>query len=121
MPKERKLAIAQKALYTILVLAVIGNIVLFYFFYKTYSPKPIAAQLRLVAWNVESGDNDPELIAEQMKYFSDYDVVGLNEVKSKNVDKYAKALGPQFQSFTSKTGGADRLASIAYSKWFGSV
>lgn len=112
LSREEQLVLAEKGLYAFIVLGLIGNIVLFYFIYKSFSAKPHTNQLRLVAWNVESGGNDPNLIAEQIKYFSDYDVIGLNEVNSKNVEKYVKALGPQFQSFTSKTGGADRLAIL---------
>ena len=37
--------------------------------------------LKLVAWNIESGGNDPKVIAEQLKDFSDHHVVALNEVK----------------------------------------
>ena len=36
----------------------------------------------------------------------------MNEVNFRSVNKYANALGPQFQSFVSKTGGGIRLAIL---------
>lgn len=99
-------------MYAIIAIGVAGNIFLFKAFYQEVPDAVANSQLKLAAWNVESGGNDPELIAQQIKYFADYDVIGLNEVNSKNVDKYTIALGPQFQSFVSKTGRADRLAIL---------
>ena len=97
-------------MYTIIVFGLVGNFFLYKAFYRAVAGSKANSNLKLAAWNVQSGGNDPEVIAEQIKYFAGYDVIGLNEVNSKNVAKYADALGPQFQSFTSKTGGADRLA-----------
>lgn len=68
--------------------------------------------LNIVAWNVESGGNDPAVIAQQMQDFSGADVVALNEVNSRNVPVYAAALGKQYQAFVSETGRADRLAIL---------
>ena len=67
-------------------------------------------ELRLVAWNIESGGNDPQVIASQLSDFSDYDVVALNEVRMANIKTYMKAMGSNFDSFVSSTGRSDRLA-----------
>ena len=99
-------------MYAIIVFGLVGNFFLFKAFYKSVSESEANSNLKLAAWNVQSGDNDPDVIADQIKYFADYDLIGLNEVNSKNVDAYAKALGPQFQTFMSKTGGANRLAIL---------
>ena len=109
---------AKKIIFSVLAVCWIGCLVLFYFLYNSALATPEAeraagqARMKLAAWNVQSGENDPDVIAEQIKYFADYDVIGLNEVNSKNVDKYAEALGPQFQSFVSKTGRGIRLAIL---------
>ena len=65
--------------------------------------------LKLVAWNIESGDNDPKVIAEQLKDFSDHHVMALNEVNQKNIETYVAALGNKFGFYNSNTGGGDRL------------
>lgn len=50
-----------------------------------------ADELRVLAWNVESGPpraedpsegSDPETIADQLKQLADYDLVGLSEVRT---------------------------------------
>ena len=99
-------------MYAIIVFGLVGNFFLFKAFYKSVAGTKANSNLKLAAWNVQSGGNDPDVIAEQIKYFADYDVIGLNEVNSKNVDKYTIALGPQFQSFTSETFRANRLAIL---------
>ena len=67
-------------------------------------------QLRLVAWNIESGGSDPHVIAEQLKDFRDYQVIALNEVAVAGIEIYKNALGSKFESFVSVTGANDRLA-----------
>ncbi len=67
-------------------------------------------QLRLVAWNIESGGSDPHVIAEQLQIFKDYHVIALNEVAVAGIEIYKKALGSKFESFVSVTGANDRLA-----------
>ena len=78
----------------------------------------VKRQLNLVAWNVESGGNNPQVIAMQMQNFSGFDVVALNEVNSHNVEEYSDALGPHYQAFVSRTGRSDRLAIIFNSTRF---
>ena len=97
-------------MYAIIVLGLVANCFIFSALYGKFTESEV--RYKFVAWNVESGGNDPQLIAEQMILFADSDIVGLNEVNSKNVDLYSKALGPQFQRFVSKTGRADRLAIL---------
>ena len=65
--------------------------------------------IRILAWNVESGGNDPAVIAKQLSEFTEYDVVCLSEVSSDNFQRYADALGERFAPFKGDTGRADRL------------
>ena len=74
--------------------------------------------LNLVAWNVESGGNDPKVIAEQMREFAGCDAIALNEVNSRSVEDYTAALGSNYRAFVSRTGRADRLAIIYDSSRF---
>ncbi len=37
------------------------------------------AELRILAWNVESDGNDPDVIVRQLHDLSGYDIVGLTE------------------------------------------
>lgn len=62
-----------------------------------------------MAWNVESGGNNPNIIARQLAEFGDVDVYCLCEVHAKNFDKYANALPNGYVSIGSTTGGGDRL------------
>ena len=68
--------------------------------------------LNLVAWNVESGGNSPQIIAKQLQDFSGCDIVALNECGRKNVPFYNTALGANYQAFISQTGGADHLVIL---------
>jgi len=74
--------------------------------------------LNLVAWNVESGGNDPAVIAKQMNDFSGADVIALNEVGRRNVPLYAASLGNNYKAFVSETGRADHLAILFDAKRF---
>ena len=89
------------------------------------NPKPTSIEfkqesglLNLIAWNIESGGNDPAVIAEQMKDFAGADIVALNEVGRKNVPAYTAALGENYLAYLSETGGADHLAILFNSKRF---
>lgn len=70
------------------------------------------SKLRLLTWNVESGGNNPTIIAEQLKEFRHYDILGLCEVAPANSRRYTKALGDRFRSIISVTGRNDRLVLI---------
>ncbi len=51
------------------------------------SASPLAAEsLRLLAWNVESGGNNPETIASELRELSGYDIVGLSELRGLPAD-----------------------------------
>ena len=74
------------------------------------------AEIRFVAWNLESGGNDPDVIAEELGQLEDYDVYALSEVNQNNLPKYAQALHTakkrNYRAFHSVSGGHDRLAMI---------
>ena len=74
--------------------------------------------LNLVAWNLESGDNSPQLIAKQLKDFVGCDIVALNECGRKNVPAYNTALGANYQAFVSQTGRNDHLVILFDTKRF---
>ena len=65
--------------------------------------------ISVLAWNVESGGNDPLVIAQQLTELAGYDIYCLSEVAAENFDRYAAALGPKFQSVNGRTGRNDRL------------
>ncbi|KAA1258936.1 Endonuclease/Exonuclease/phosphatase family protein [Rubripirellula obstinata] len=82
-------------------------------------PEPIRCEpIQILAWNIESGGNDPEVIALQLKQFGPVDVFALSEVSPRSINKYAEALGPDYQSVVSRTGGADRLQILFRSDRF---
>jgi endonuclease/exonuclease/phosphatase family metal-dependent hydrolase len=88
--------------------------------------RSIRSELRLLAWNVESGDpsdydphngNAARTIARELFDLADYDVVGLSEVRVGHIPRFVAALtaggaGP-FRSIHSGTGNDDRLV-LAY-------
>jgi endonuclease/exonuclease/phosphatase family metal-dependent hydrolase len=65
--------------------------------------------VRFLAWNVESGGNDPAVISEQLATFQGYDVICLSEVSQRNFERYASALLNQYHEVHGDTGRADRL------------
>jgi hypothetical protein len=73
-------------------------------------------ELRILAWNVESGGNDPNVIVNQLHELSGYDIVGLTEVRASSIKKYVDALSASdntFLSINTATGGIDRII-LAY-------
>ena len=86
-----------------------------------------ATELRILAWNVESGDaserspsngNDPAVIAAELQELTGFDIVGLSEVGVENVARYVAALNAgnqaaEYLSVHSATGRDDRLV-LAY-------
>ena len=50
----------------------------------------LANRLAVLGWNVESGDNDPAVIAEQLKELAGYDIYMLCEVHPDNLPLYAQ-------------------------------
>jgi endonuclease/exonuclease/phosphatase family metal-dependent hydrolase len=79
-------------------------------------PQTSKAQLRFLTWNIESGGNDAQTIAEELRQLNDYDVYALSEVNHNNLPTYTTALqtsaNRKFRSFHSVSGGHDRLAFI---------
>ena len=82
----------------------------------------LAEELRILAWNVESGTprpddpsegSDPETIADQLEQLSDYDVVGLSEVRPSAAKQFVDALSAgandRSLSVSTATGMDDRL------------
>ncbi len=65
--------------------------------------------VRLLAWNVESGGNDPSTISKQLTDFQGYDVICLSEVAKQNLQRYASVLQNKYHEFHGVTGNADRL------------
>lgn len=70
---------------------------------------PVSGSLSILAWNVESGGNDPIAIASRLGEMRNHDVVCLNEVSPANFNRYSDALGSKFSSVESRTGRSDRL------------
>lgn len=72
--------------------------------------------LRLVAWNVESGGNDPNVIAKQLvSDLARYDIYGLTEVDPGNTRLYLKSLqtrSNRYRSIVTVTGGSDRMLLV---------
>ena len=68
--------------------------------------------ISILSWNIESGGNDPKVIAEQLSEFPKHDIYCLCEVRAENLDRYKNAVSEDFGSFNSKTGGNDRLQII---------
>ena len=93
---------------------------------KVDSQKPTVATqpvekttpLSILAWNLESGGNDPELIARQLSELGRYDIYCLCEVHAKNFKLYANALPTGFVSVNSTLGGGDRMQIIFDSNRF---
>lgn len=81
---------------------------------KSVAPTLIA----VLAWNIESGGNDPNVIARQLAAFNDYDLYCLSEVRARNFALYANALPTGFVSIISTMGGGDRLQILFNSNRF---
>ena len=76
---------------------------------------PIAVadtELRILSWNIESDRNSPKVIAEQLRAFSEYSIVTLQEVRSENELRYTAALGGTKESLISDFGENDRLMIV---------
>jgi endonuclease/exonuclease/phosphatase family metal-dependent hydrolase len=65
--------------------------------------------ITIIAWNVESGGSDPEVIARQLAEFTEADVIALSEVSHRAFQSFCDGAGEQFETVTSVTGGGDRL------------
>lgn len=76
------------------------------------------SSISILAWNVESGGSDPQIIAQQLEEFRSEDVVCLSEVDPRNFDLFKSAMGPTFAAINGRTGRADSLQILYNSKKF---
>lgn len=75
-----------------------------------------ADELRMVAWNVESGGIVRSKIGEQLRQFEGVDLWVLSEVQAVNADFFIANTGEgetgSFTGLIGTTGGADRLLIV---------
>jgi len=80
---------------------------------STLSPEDDPNALTVVAWNVKSGEADPEVIADHMSELTGVDLWGLAEVNGpRDQAVFETAAGSNFTSVISQSGGGDRLLAI---------
>lgn len=75
----------------------------------------LADELRLLTWNVESGGNNPDVIADQLAQLAPYDIFGLTEVHPDNTLRYTRAIQKApgtYRHIVSSTGNEDRLMLV---------
>lgn len=81
----------------------------------------VVADLNVLSWNVESGRNDPNVIARELTELNTdrgrakYDLICLTEVKSVNAESYRRALKvgtADYQLVVSSNGNDDRIALL---------
>ena len=81
-----------------------------------------ADPIRVLSWNVESGGNDPAIIARQLTEFDQADFYCLQEVGARNFGRYGAAIrdahGDGYRFVPSVTGRGDRLLVIYDSERF---
>ena len=79
---------------------------------------PLTGQeLRILTWNIESGGNEPAVIAKQLGELGSYDVFALTEVNSLHAGRYRDAIqqavsmkhSSNYQSVLSSSGGENRM------------
>lgn len=63
----------------------------------------------ILAWNVESGGSDPQVITQQLKELGSDDIVCLSEVDPNNFELFRSAMGPSFSAINGRTGRSDSL------------
>lgn len=63
-----------------------------------------AGEIRIAAWNIESGGNEPAVIADQLESFAEYDIVALVECDDNETERYRRALGNRHRMTLSQTG-----------------
>lgn len=75
-----------------------------------------AAELNLVAWNLESGGNLRNKIADQIRSYEDVDIWIFSEVDAGSADAFIIAAGEgggsTYAGLIGNTGGADRLLIV---------
>ncbi len=76
-----------------------------------------AENLKVVAWNLESGEAKPSYLSTLIADFQGVDLWGFSEVVAGDAPIYAAACavgesGQQFEHFVGTTGGSDRLVIV---------
>src|SRR5688572_4906859 len=70
----------------------------------------------VIGWNLESGDIDPSVIAEQLASFEGIDLWGLSEVLADDGETFEAGIeggeATNFESIIGTTGGGDRLQIV---------
>jgi endonuclease/exonuclease/phosphatase family metal-dependent hydrolase len=74
--------------------------------------------ISILAWNVESGGSDPQVIAQQLKELGSDDIVCLSEVDPNNFELFRSAMGPSFSTINGRTGRSDSLQILYDSQKF---
>ncbi len=74
--------------------------------------QPTTSEIRILAWNVESGGSEAETIATQLSEFNTYDLYALSEVSPRHFKIFSSAVGDNFTSLESRSGASDRLQII---------
>ncbi len=78
-------------------------------------------RILILGWNLESGDNDPHYIADQLEALEGYDLFGLTEVNAGNAQTYAEAVEwgegaygreSKFEYRVSDSGSGDRMMIV---------
>jgi endonuclease/exonuclease/phosphatase family metal-dependent hydrolase len=87
-------------------------------FDENASSGQLLPSISILAWNVESGGSDPNVIAQQLKELGSPDIVCLSEVGPNNFDLFKSALGATYIAINGTTGRADRLQIIYNSQKF---
>jgi endonuclease/exonuclease/phosphatase family metal-dependent hydrolase len=78
--------------------------------------QPPDVTLRVIGWNLESGESDPDSLAKQIAGKAGVQLWGLSEVENQTaLDKYvagANKTGGAYKGILGSTGNADRLAIV---------
>lgn len=69
-------------------------------------------EFSLLAWNIDSGGNDPHVVSEQLRSLGIFDFYCLSEVSPKNLETYIIALGPGFAPVSGQNGRSNHLQII---------
>ncbi len=99
------------------MLGILNQIFLFSLFSLLLASQALSAKLSVVSWNVESGGNNPAVIAQQIRDdFTGVDLWGFSEVKksSRNIYRAATSDGEGLSSryILGRSGGGDRLMIV---------
>jgi endonuclease/exonuclease/phosphatase family metal-dependent hydrolase len=90
--------------------------VLFFVLLVCLAPCGIAQELHVVGWNVESGENDEDVIARQLSELDRFHIYGLTEVHASNFSRYEEAIDGAFPAdyeyVHTESGGGDRMMIV---------